>query len=353
MKERERPQTRFNRACRGLPVDQVPVWMMRQAGRYMPEYQALKKKADFITICRDPDLAAKATLDAVHLREPDAAIIFSDITIPAHAMGQRLSFSPGPKLDPPVRTMEDVLARRPVDAVRDMGYVMEACHKVRAELPDELSLIGFIGAPLTLAGYMIEGTPSRSWRELKRMVYGEPKVVHALLERVTETLTAHAAAQIDAGCDAVQLFDSTAGELMPAELRAFAFRYAREVIQALRRHDVPVIYFARGIGAHLEGAADLGADVLGIDWTVSISEARRRLGDRIALMGNLDPAVLFTTPEEVDRRVHQIIREANGLDGFIFNLGHGVLPETPVPNARQVILSVRTHGRRTGAESTP
>lgn len=342
------PQTRFTRACRGEPVDQVPVWMMRQAGRYMPEYQRLREQAGFLDICRKPELAAKATLDAVQVLDPDAAIVFSDITIPADAMGQTLTFEPGPVLAPAVRSMYDVVSLKRVDAERDMAYVYEACRAVRAQLDASKSLIGFVGAPLTVAGYMIEGRPSKAWRELKRLVYGEPKVAHALLERVTETLTAHAIAQVEAGCDAVQLFDSTAGELAAAELQTFAFRYAREVIGALRHLGVPVIYFARNVGAHLEGVADLGADVVGLDWTVTVEEARRRLDDRVALQGNLDPAVLFTTPEEVDRRVHEILKESEGLDGFIFNLGHGVLPETPVPNARQVITSVRTHGRRQG-----
>jgi uroporphyrinogen decarboxylase len=323
--------------------------MMRQAGRYMPEYQQLRKEAGFLEVCCNPELAAKATLDAVQVLDPDAAIIFSDITIPPNAMGLTLTFEPGPVLAPAVRTLDDVHNLKRVDAERDLAYVYEACRIVRKELDESKSLIGFVGAPLTVAGYMIEGRPGRGWRELKRMVYGEPKLVHALLERVAETLTAHAIAQVEAGCDAVQLFDSTAGELAAAELQTFAFRYARDVINALRHLGVPVVYFARNVGAHLEGVADLGADVVGLDWTVSVKEARRRLDDRVALQVNLDPAVLFTTPEEVDRRVHEILQEAEGLDGFIFNLGHGVLPFVPLEGVGAFVEAVRELGDEVSA----
>jgi len=337
-------ETLFVRACRGEDVERVPVWMMRQAGRYMPEYQALRKKIDFLGLCHDPDIAAQATLDAVHYLDADAAIIFSDITIPADAMGLDLSFVPGPKFARTVRSHADVDGLAAVDPERDLGFVLEAIRKVRDALAPEKSLIGFVGAPLTLSGYMIEGVPTPNWMELKSLLYGKPEVAHALLDRVASTVAAHAAAQVRAGCDVVQLFDTTAGELAAAELETFAFAYARRVIEELEPLGVPIIYFARRIGAHLEAAAGLGQHVLGLDWTVPVPEARRRVGKGITLMGNLDPTILLTNKEEVDRRVREILEQAKG--PFVFNLGHGVLPPTPPENARQVIESVKAHGRR-------
>lgn len=339
--------TRFHRACLGQPVDRVPVWLMRQAGRYMPEYQAVRADAGgFHELCKSPKHAAQATLDAARILGTDAAIIFSDITMPGEPMGLELVFEPGPRFKNPLRTDQDLRRVRDVDAPRDLGYVMDAIRLTRAALPADVSLIGFVGAPFTLAGYFIEGDPSasRGWRETKRLAYGEPELMHGILERVTRVVTDHARAQIAAGCDAIQLFDSTAGELAHAELRAFAFHYAKRVIHALADTGVPIIYFARQIGAHLEEAAALGAHVLGLDWTVTLGEARSRLPANVTLMGNLDPATLFTSRAEVERRTRAILDESRGMQGFVFNLGHGVLPGTPVENVKQVIETV--HGWR-------
>jgi len=333
--------TLFLRACRGEVTDRIPAWLMRQAGRYLPAYQALRGHATFLEMCNKPELATQATLDAAKYLGTDAAIIFSDITLPGHAMGLPLEFEPGPKFKRAVRTRRDVEALTDIDPNKQLGFVMEAVKKTRAALPSDVSLIGFVGAPLTLAAYMIEGEPTRNWIELKRLVYGDRTVAEALLERVTKAVVAHAKAQLDAGCDSVQLFDSHAGELAEHELLDFGFAFAKEAITALKRSGAPVIYFARGIGAHLEAAAGLGADVLGLDWTVSVAAARKRLGKKPpALMGNLDPTVLFTSRGEIDTRVRAILAEAKGHPGFIFNLGHGVLPGTPPEHALQVIESV-------------
>jgi uroporphyrinogen decarboxylase len=334
-------ETRFVRACRGEVVDRVPVWLMRQAGRYLPEYQALRRTASFWDLCSQPNLAARATLDAARYLGTDAAIIFSDITLPAWAMGQQLDFSPGPVLSPAVRTISDVAQLNDVKPEAELRFVLDAIRMTRRELNPEVSLIGFVGAPLTVAAYMVEGKPSRTWHEFKRVAYGDPDVLHALLERVTPVVASHAAAQIRAGCDAVQLFDSLAGELAATEVADLAFVCAAKVVSAVAPLGAPVIYFARNIGAHLQQAAKIGADVLGLDWTVSVAQARSRLGDDVGLMGNLDPAVLLTNPEEIDRRVRAILDEADGHHSFVFNLGHGVLPGTPPLHARQVVTSVR------------
>ena len=314
---------------------------MRQAGRYMPEYQAIRAEAGgFYELCTKPELAARATLDAARILRTDAAIIFSDITLPGEAMGLRLNFAPGPKFANPVRAMADVAALKDVTPEQDLAYVLEAIRLTRHELDPDVSLIGFVGAPFTLAAYMIEGDPSKQWIATKRLAYGSPQIMHALLERVADTVAKHAKAQLDAGCDAIQLFDTSAGMLAATELRNFAFAYAKKVIAKLKGEGLPVIYFARDIGAHLEEAATLGADVLGIDWTVTMTEAKTRLPN-INLMGNLDPTVLFTNQQEVRSRVQEIMSEMKDRNGFIFNLGHGVLPETPVDNVKEIVKTVR------------
>lgn len=330
--------TLFHRACLGSPIERVPVWLMRQAGRYMKEYQEVRQKAGgFLELCKNPELSAQATLDAARILNTDAAIIFSDITLPAHAMGVPLEFAPGPRFTSPVRDFAAIRQLKEIRPERDLDYVLQAIHLTRSKLPDHVSLIGFVGAPLTLAGYMIQGTPDTHWLELKKLAYGEPKVLDALLNKVTEAVTAHAKAQIEAGCDVVQLFDTAAGELAANELHHFAFGYARRVIQELKKLNKPIIYFARNIGAHIESAADLGANVLGIDWTITIGHARRCLNNRVVLMGNLDPAVLLTNPDEIARGVQSILGAAKGLPSFILNLGHGVLQYTPPAHAAHFV----------------
>ncbi len=342
-KERRYPLTRFTRACYGEPVDCTPVWMMRQAGRYMPEYRALREKYSFLEFCQTPEVAAQATLDAARILDTDAAIIFSDITIPAWGMGLELEFTPGPRFSPPVRSMEAIEKLRPLDPNETCGFVMDAIRLTRKDLPKHVSLIGFVGAPLTLGAYMAEGYPDKNWVAFKTMLFNEPKTLHALLERVTDSIIKHAIAQVEAGCDAIQLFDTNAGLLPPGELRDFAFRYAGQAIEALKPLGVPVIYFAKGISPYLEEAAALGPDVLGVDWTVSLTDVRKRLGSDVAVMGNLDPTALFASREEVDRRVRGILDEAGDEPGYIFNLGHGILPKTPPENAVQVVQTIRDY----------
>jgi uroporphyrinogen decarboxylase len=335
-------QRRFIRACRRETVDRIPVWLMRQAGRYMREYRELKERAGgFWGLCNQPEAVAEATLFAQKWLGTDAAIIFSDITLPAWAMGLPLEFNPGPRFPTPVRSANDARALANFDPNQKLGFVMEGIRKTRAGLPNDVSLIGFVGAPLTLASYMIEGTPGRTWNELKKLAYGDPDTLHLVLARVAEAVSAHAVAQVQAGCDALQLFDTTAGELAAAELHTFAFAYARRVIEAVKKTGVPVIYFARNVSAHLEAAADLGADVLGVDWGISMTAARKRVGERVALMGNLDPSALFCSPDVVGQRTTAILEEMRGAPGFVFNLGHGILPETPPENARHLVRTVQ------------
>lgn len=336
----------FIRACFKQPTDRVPVWMMRQAGRYQPEYLALKERVGgFWGLCTSPDAIAEATLFAQASLDTDAAIIFSDITVPAWAMGLELEFSPGPRFSKPVRTRSDVDALKDYDPAVTTSFLMEGIRKTRAGLPDACSLIGFVGAPLTLAGYMIEGYPGRHWLELKRLAYQDTDVLEALLERLVATVVRHARAQVEAGCDCIQLFDSTAGQLAADALHRFAFASAKAVLGELRDLNVPLIYFARDVGAHLERVAELGAHVIGLDWSVSVGQARKRLGDDVALMGNLDPAVLFYHKDVITERAQAILRQAEGHPGFVFNLGHGILPQTPPEHARHLVDVVHAWGR--------
>ena len=326
-------ERRFIRACWRQPVDCTPVWLMRQAGRYMPEYQALKAKYSFLEICRQPEIAAKATMDAFNYLKPDAAIIFSDIMIPALAMGLELDFAPA-----------DVASLKRPEPAKDLAFVMKAIELTRAQLPDSASLIGFVGAPLTLAAYLAEGAPSKNWVGFKSTLYDRQTAFEALLERCVETVTKHALAQVEAGCDAIQLFDTNAGMLHPEELERFALPAAGRVIEALRaKVDVPIIYFARDVGAHLETVGELTkADVLGIDWSLRMKHAADRLPNH-AVMGNLDPTVLFASEDIVASRTRALLDEMKGRPGHIFNLGHGVLPQTPPPHARKIIETIRAY----------
>ncbi|MEC8051006.1 MAG: uroporphyrinogen decarboxylase [Myxococcota bacterium] len=340
----EAAERRFIRACWRKPVDCTPVWLMRQAGRYMPEYQALKAKYSFLEICRQPEIAAKATMDAFNYLKPDAAIIFSDIMIPALAMGLELDFAPGPKLNRAIQTEADVASLKRPEPAKDLDFVMKAIELTRAQLPDEASLIGFVGAPLTLAAYLAEGAPAKNWVGFKSTLYDRQPAFEALLERCVETVTKHALAQVDAGCDAIQLFDTNAGMLHPIELEKFALPAAARVIEGIRaRVNVPVIYFARDVAAHLETVGSVTkADVLGIDWSVRMGAAANRLPDH-AVMGNLDPTLLFASEDVVEARTRALLDEMKGRDGHIFNLGHGVLPKTPPPHARKIIETIRAY----------
>jgi uroporphyrinogen decarboxylase len=331
----------FLAACRGERTAQRPIWMMRQAGRYQPEYLALKERAGgFWGLCTNPEAIAEATLFAQRSLQTDAAIIFSDITVPAWGMGLELEFVPGPKFTHPIRTRDDLSRLRAFDPAEHTPFLLDGNARTRAGLPPDVSLIGFVGAPLTLAGYMIEGYPGRHWLELKRLAYDEPDLLDALLDRLVEAVTRHARAQVEAGCDCIQLFDTTAGQLPPPELRRFAFASAGRVLRALEDLGVPRIYFARDIGAHLEEAAALRPEVLGIDWTVSLSEVRRRVGPGPTLMGNLDPVVLFSSPQTIARKARGILDETANEAGFVFNLGHGILPGTPPMHARHLVETV-------------
>jgi uroporphyrinogen decarboxylase len=337
--------TRFLDACRCRPVDRVPVWIMRQAGRYLPDYRAVRARVSFLELCETPDLAAEVTLQPVAQIGVDAAIIFSDIMVPAIAMGAEVSFADGPpRLQRALRDREAIDALRIADPDVHCRPVLEAIRVAVAALAGEVPLIGFAAAPWTLATYLVEGGPSRDFRHAKQLALAAPELWDLLVEKIVGTTVAYLAAQVEAGARAIQLFDTWAGALAPTDFCAVALPGVRRIIAELRqRVDVPIIYFPRGAGQVLAEVSTCGADVIGLDWTVKLEDARLRLGERFAVQGNLDPALLFLPPEEIALRAQAILRAADTAPGHIFNLGHGILPTTPPEHARALVAAVHAY----------
>lgn len=333
----------FLRACRREPVERPPVWMMRQAGRYLPEYRAVRERADFLTMIRTPELAAEVTLQPVDLLGVDAAIIFSDILVIPQAMGMRLSVEDGvgPRFHNPLRTATDFQRLRDITPDDDMAFVLQALRLARSELDGRVPLIGFAGAPWTLMSYMVEGAGSKSFSQAKRLLLEDPSRAHGLLSRLARAAGSFLIAQVQAGAQAVQLFDSWSGALGPADFREFALPYVAEAARMARTAGAPVIVFSPGSGWALEEIADAtGADVIGVDWQTDAAEARRRLPvAKVALQGNLDPCWLYGIPAQIRERTHRML-DAFGSRGHIANLGHGILPDVPVAHARAFVEAV-------------
>lgn len=336
--------SRFLSACRREPVDTTPVWFMRQAGRYMAEYRAIREKYSLIEICQHPELAAEVTLQPVRTLGVDAAILFADILLPAIPLGVGLEFAKGdgPVLQNPIRTMEDVKNLRPVTPETDLGYVMDAIRLLRGPL-NGVPLIGFCGAPFTVASYLIEGGSSREFLKTKTMMYAAPEVWHALMEKLSAVLSDYLVAQIRAGAQAVQVFDSWVGALNPSDYEAFVLPYSQRVLTAAKAEGVPVIHFGTNTATLLPLMKRAGGDVIGLDWRIPLDDGWRILGGDVAVQGNLDPAMLFAPRGEIKKRVQDILKRANGRPGHIFNLGHGILQHTPVDNVKAVVEMVHEY----------
>lgn len=335
--------SRIVRACRGEVLDRPPVWLMRQAGRYMAEYRAVREKVSFLELCKNPELAAEVSLQPYRTFKMDGVIMFSDILVPPEAMGMQLEFTEkGPLLPVPLRTAADIEKLVIPDPVESTGFVMEILSLLKKELANEpdVGLIGFAGAPWTLATYMIEGGVSRNFTALKTMMYDEPALLHQLLDKLAQTVTLYLNAQIEAGAQVVQLFDTWGGILSRQHYKEFVQPYHRQVLEGLNRQQAPVILYVNGSPALLEMMAETGPDVVGVDWLTSLSEARQRVGSKIALQGNLDPNALFAQPEHLERMVRAMLLEG-GNQGYIANLGHGILPQTPVENVRLFVDTVK------------
>jgi uroporphyrinogen decarboxylase len=334
--------SRFVRACLRKPVDRTPVWFLRQAGRYMAEYREVRKHHTLVEICKQPDLAAEVTITAAEKLGVDAAIIFADLLLPLEPMGLDFEFQAGegPVVHHPLRTAEDVRALR-TDRAGDLEYVARAIEKVAGHFRDTLGIIGFCGAPYTLASYMIEGGGSRNYIETKKLMYGSPAAWAMLLDKIVAVLTDYCRQQVQAGADVIQIFDSWVGALSLSDYRDYAFAATKRLVRAVQAMGVPVIYFGVETAGLLGEMAATGADVIGLDWRQPLDVGWNAVGHTRAVQGNLDPITLFAPPELLEIRVREILEAAAGRPGHIFNLGHGIVPGTPVENVQEVAKMVR------------
>jgi uroporphyrinogen decarboxylase len=340
--------SRFVRACLRHPVDRTPVWFLRQAGRYMPEYMAVRKHHSLLDICRTPDIAAEVTITAAERLDVDAAIIFADLLLPLTPMGLDFEFvaGEGPQVHTPIRSLEHIQALR-TDRVEDLLYVAKAIEKVAAHFSaprpdgDRLGIIGFCGAPFTLASYMIEGGSSRNYVEAKKMMYANDGAWPLLMEKLNAVLVAYAQQQVEAGADCIQIFDSWVGSLSVSDYRQYCLTPTTELVQRIKALGVPVIYFGVDTASMLPAMAETTADVLGLDWRIPLDEGWRAVGYGTAVQGNLDPITLFAPLDVLESRVREVLALAAGRPGHIFNLGHGIVPGTPVDNVIQVVEWVK------------
>lgn len=341
------PNSIFVRACRGLATERTPVWFMRQAGRYMAEYRAVRKTNSLIEICKKPELAAEVTITAAEALGVDAAIIFADLLLPLEVMGLPFRFEAGegPVVEKPLRTEEAIASLR-TDRAADLGYVAEAIRHVCRHFGEKLPMIGFCGAPFTLASYMIEGGSSRNYLHAKKLMYNSPKSWDELLRKIVAVTAEYSAEQIRAGADVIQVFDSWVGCLSVEDYRRYVLPRTTELVQALRKTGAPVIYFGTDTATLLSSMKETGADVVGLDWRIPLDEGWRSLDFKGAVQGNLDPALLFADWKELRSRAENILQRANGRAGHIFNLGHGIMPETPVENVRNLARFVQEHSLR-------
>jgi uroporphyrinogen decarboxylase len=335
------------RALLRQPVDRTPVWIMRQAGRYLPEYLETRAAAgSFMNLCQNPELACEVTLQPLRRFDLDAAIIFSDILTIPDAMGLGLYFvtGEGPKFEKPLRTVEDIRKLPSPDIGESLGYVMDAISLTRRELGGKVPLIGFSGSPWTLATYMIEGGSSKTFSKAKTLLYQEPEVAHELLGKLAKTVTDYLNAQIEAGAQAVQIFDTWGGSLSSQAYKDFSLRYMEQIVSGLKRENegrpVPVILFSKGCSTQLEALADTGCDALGVDWTVTLEEARSRVGDRVALQGNMDPTILLASKEVIQHEVGNTLASFGQGNGHVFNLGHGITPDVDPDHLAELINTV-------------
>lgn len=339
---------RFLKACRREPVDTTPVWIMRQAGRYLPEYREVRSKNSFLAMCKTPELAAAVTIQPVERLGVDAAILFSDILIPVEAMGIPLEFheGKGPLLGKAIRSTADVDDLAVPDPSDRVPFVLEAIRILRRAFDGKVPLIGFSGAPFTLCSYIVEGGSTKSFARLKTLMYQAPEVYRALMKKLTRTVTAYLNAQIAAGAQAVQIFDTWAGVLTPSDYEEYALPYTREVVEALDRNGVPVIHYANDCATILPAIRTLPVDVIAVDWRIPLDAAARIVGDGFALQGNMDPTMLFHTPEKIDDCVRDVLRRGRAAASHVFNLGHGILPETDPENAIAMVEAVHRLGRK-------
>ena len=346
------PNSNFIRACKSQPVNRTPVWFMRQAGRYMAEYRAVRKQHSLLEICKKPALAAEVTITAAEILGVDAAIIFADLLLPLEVMGLPFHFSAGegPVIEKPVRSREDISNLR-TDRAAELGYVSEAVALVAKHFADRVPVIGFCGAPFTLASYMIEGGGSRNYIHAKKMMYNNPADWDVLMGKLVAVTTEYSAEQVRAGADAIQIFDSWVGCLSVEDHRRYVLPHVTGMVKKLQQTGVPIIYFGTDSATLLPAMRETGADVIGLDWRIPLDEGWARIGHAAAVQGNLDPVLLFADWKELKSRAEDILRRAAGRPGHIFNLGHGILPETPVDNVKDLARFVQENSAASGSSS--
>jgi uroporphyrinogen decarboxylase len=337
----------FMRACRRQEVPYTPVWLMRQAGRYMKEYREVREKSTFLELCKTPDLAAEVTVYAAHRLNVDAAIIFADILLILEPLGIEIEFAKGdgPKIHNPIKTGKDVERIREVESPEPLDYVFQAIKKTRAALRPNIPLIGFSGAPFTLASYMIEGGGSRNYIDTKTLMYSDSGAWHEMMGRISRALVKYLNAQIEAGASALQLFDSWVGCLNPDDYREFVLPHTRSIIENITP-GTPVLHFGTGTTTLLQLMKQAGGDVIGLDWRINLDDGWKLVGDDVAIMGNFDPVELFAPIEHIRKRARDILDRAANRPGHIFNLGHGILPETPVDHVVELVEAVHEFSQR-------
>ena len=337
----------FLRACKKLPVERTPIWIMRQAGRFLPEYRAVREKADFITMCHTPELAALVTIQPVDIIDVDAAIIFSDILVIPEAMGMKFEMleSRGPVFHKPIRNEADAGDLKEIDPAKELKYVLEAVSLTKKALNGRVPLIGFSGSPWTLFTYMVEGKGSKNFSNVKRLMYNNPALAHKVLDKLAKAVADYLSAKIEAGVDAVQIFDTWGGILSQSDFEEFSLYYISKVISQIKRKDEPVIVFSKGVHYNLDGLANTGADVIGLDWTMELGVVRKNIGKKVALQGNLDPTMLYAPKEKIREEVKKVLSSFGNGTGHIFNLGHGILPDVDPENAKALVQFVKEESK--------
>jgi len=338
----------FLRACRKEKVERTPIWIMRQAGRYLPEYRAVREKADFLTMCKTPELASEVTIQPIDLIGVDAAIIFSDILVIPEAMGMQLEMheGKGPVFPSPIRSKEDFNQLKNIDPFTDLKYVLDAVALTKRELKGRVPLIGFSGSPWTLLTYMVEGGGSKNFSNVKKMIFRNPELAHSILEKLSSAIAVYLSAKIEAGADAVQIFDTWGGILSQNDYKEFSLQYVEKIISEINRKNEPVIYFPKGVHSNLESLSMTGADVIGLDWTMDLGKVREKIGSKVSLQGNLDPTVLYADKEVIEKRAFEIMNSYGKGTGHIFNLGHGILPDIPPENAKVLVDYIKNNSAR-------
>lgn len=337
----------FLRACKKLPVERTPIWIMRQAGRYLPEYRAVRAKADFLTMCKTPELAAEVTIQPVDIIGVDAAIIFSDILVIPEAMGMQLEIheGKGPIFHNPIRNENDANQLKKIDPTKELKYVLDAVILTKQNLNGRVPLIGFSGSPWTLLTYMVEGRGSKNFSEVKKLIYNRPELAHSILDKLSDTISEYLSAKIESGCNAVQIFDTWGGILSQKDFLEFSLPYVQKIISQIKKNDEPIIFFAKGVHHNIEKMGDIGADVIGLDWTMNLSEVRSKIGKRVALQGNLDPTVLYANKDYIKKEVISVLESFGYGSGHIFNLGHGVLPDVDPENVKALVQFVKEESK--------